>query len=427
MALSKQLRRYRGWIAFAVLVVIGGTVFALTRASGNEAPQTTYTTEAASIGTLAVTISGTGNLEIDGTTDVYPDVAGTVATIEVAEGESVTTGTVLFTLEDTDVESSIDKAYSEYAQSKQGVLQAESQLLKAESALDQLESRSSDPSATVEVSEGDIDAAELDVEAAELSLENAKTSRSNAWTSYQEATEARDDLEVTSPASGVVYSLGVEVGDAVSAAGGGTGSDSASGSTTGATTADPPVVIAPEQPLAVHLTINEVDLPTLAIGQRADVEFDALSNVTATGKVYDISDEGSSEQGVVTFSVWISLDVAHDSLRAGMSSAATIVTQIAKDALLVPNGAVKTNTDDGSYYVEVLPEGATTPEKVTVEVGLSNATQTQILSGLSEGDPVVTTTSTSSSTEEDEESGGGFEGPGAGGGMMVPGMGGGPQ
>jgi HlyD family secretion protein len=426
MALSKQLRRYRGWIAFAVLVVIGGTVFALTRASGNEAPETLYTTEVASIGTLAVTVSGTGNLEIDGTTDVYPDVAGTVASIEVAKGESVTTGTVLFTLKDTDVESAIDKAYSEYTQAKQGVLQAESQLLKAESSLDQLESRSSDPSATVEVRDSDIDAAELDVEAAELSLDNAKTSRSNAWTSYQEATEARDDLEVASPASGVVYSLGVEVGDAVSASGGGTGSDSTSGATTGAVTNDPPVVIAPEQPLAVHLTVNEVDLPTLTVGQRADVEFDALSDVTATGKVYEISDEGSNEQGVVTFDVWISLDVAHDSLRAGMSSAATIVTQIAKDALLVPNGAVKTNTDDGSYYVEVLSEGATTPEQVTVEVGLSNATQTQILSGLSEGDPVVTTTSTSSSTEDDEESGG-FGGSGAGGGIMVPGMGGGPQ
>jgi multidrug efflux pump subunit AcrA (membrane-fusion protein) len=426
MALSRKVRRYRGWIALAVLLAVGGTAFAITRAGGDEAPETTYTTETAAPGTLSVTVSGTGNLEIDGTTDVYPDIAGTVESIEVAEGDIVTTGTVLFTLGDSEVESSIDKAYASYRQAKQGVAQAQGQLLKAKASLEELAERSDDPSATVAVSDADIEAAELEVESAQLSVESAKASQSSAWTEYETAKEARDDLEVVSPASGVVYSLGIDVGDAVSATGGGSGSDSASAtSQTGATTSDPPVVIAPEQPLAVHLTVNEVDLPALAIGQRADVEFDALTDVTATGKVYEISDEGANEQGVVTFDVWVSLDVANEALRAGMSAAATIVTQIAKDALLVPNGAVKTDSD-GSYYVEVLREGATTPEQVAVEVGLSNATQTQIVSGLTQGDPVVTTTSTSSdSSSEDGEDSRGFEGPG--GGMMVPGMGGGPQ
>ncbi len=120
----------------------------------------------------------------------------------------------------------------------------------------------------------------------------------------------------------------------------------------------------------------------------------------ATGKVYEIADEGSNDQGVVTFEVRVSIDVADEGLRPGMSAAATIVTEIAKDALLVPNGAVKSNSD-GSYYVEILADGETTPTQVTVETGLTNATQTQILSGLSEGDLVVTTTTSSDASSSD--------------------------
>ncbi|MCG2806773.1 MAG: efflux RND transporter periplasmic adaptor subunit, partial [Coriobacteriia bacterium] len=67
--------------------------------------------------------------------------------------------------------------------------------------------------------------------------------------------------------------------------------------------------------------------------------------------------------------------------------------------------------------VEVLDAGVTEPRSVTVETGLANATQTQILSGISEGDAVVTLTSDSSSDSADTQ----------GGGLMLPGMGGGPR
>lgn len=174
-------------------------------------------------------------------------------------------------------------------------------------------------------------------------------------------------------------------------------------------------MIAPKQPLAVHLTVNEVDLPSLKVGQRADIEFDALPDLAATGKIYEIASEGSSSSGVVTFDVWLSLDVADPALRSGMSSAATIVTDVVKDALLVPNGAVKSD-GNGGYYVQVL-DASGNPQKVTVETGVASSTQTQILSGISEGDEVVTASSaTSSSSSSGSQSGGGF--------MM---MGGGPR
>jgi macrolide-specific efflux system membrane fusion protein len=100
-----------------------------------------------------------------------------------------------------------------------------------------------------------------------------------------------------------------------------------------------------------------------------------------------------------------------------MSAAATIVTDVAKDTLLVSNAAVKSD-GEGGYYVRVLDEGSETPRQIVVETGLASATQTQILAGISAGDTVVTQTVDDSASDTQTQPGGG---------MMVPGMGGGPR
>lgn len=412
MALSKKLRRYRGWIAGAVLVAVAGAAFVVSRGAGGDEATVSYTTEAATIGAISVTVSGTGNVSIGDTTDVWPDGSGTVSRIAVQEGSVVSTGTVLFTLDADAAEANTAKAYASYLQSRQSVLNAEAQVIKAENDLDTITARSKLPTPTA--TSDDIVLAEKNVAIAEAGLTAAKASQSTAYTSYQDAKAAEGDLSVTSPCSGTVYSVGVEVGDAISASGGNTSSQTVS--TTGDTasaSSSAPIVILNGSRLVVKLTVNEVDLPALAVGQRADVEFDALPDLTATGKIYDISDEGLNTQGVVTFDVYIALDVIDDALRPAMSTAATIVTDLAKDALLVPNAAVQSD-GDGGYYVQVL-DASGTPQKMPVEVGLMSATQTQILSGISEGDEVITQT-LDGQTESDST-----------GGFMMPGMGGGPR
>lgn len=124
MTISKKLRRYRGWIALIALVAVGGVAYAFTRPASSDTATTTYTTGAAEIGTLSVTVAGTGNLEVDGTTDVYPTTSGTVATIKVAEGDEVAVGDVLFTLDSDTVKAATAKSLASYRQSQQGVAQS---------------------------------------------------------------------------------------------------------------------------------------------------------------------------------------------------------------------------------------------------------------------------------------------------------------
>jgi len=324
---------------------------------------------------------------------------------------------VLFTLDSDTAKAATAKSLASYRQSQQGVAQASANLVKAKNNLATLQDRADEPSSTV--TSADIAAAKAEVSSASASLTSSKASVTVASLDYEQAKDAESDLAVKATASGVVYELNIEVGDSVSSGGSsssdsGTGASATGAATTASTSSSASIVLAPVQPLAVHLTVNEVDLPALKVGQRADIAFDALPSLTATGKVYDISRAGTNSSGVVTFDVWLSLDVADAGLRAGMSSAATIVTNVVKDALLVPNGAVKSD-GDGGYYVQVL-DASGAPQKVVVETGEANATQTQILSGISEGDKVVTASSSATSSMQ-----------GQGGGFLMGGIGGGPR
>jgi multidrug efflux pump subunit AcrA (membrane-fusion protein) len=99
-----------------------------------------------------------------------------------------------------------------------------------------------------------------------------------------------------------------------------------------------------------------------------------------------------------------------------MSAAATIVTEVATNTLIVSNSAL--NSDGkGGYYVLVIDADAAQPRQVAVETGLASATQTQILEGLTESDIVVTQTVDSAASDAGSTS--------PGGGIMMPGMGGG--
>jgi hypothetical protein len=183
------------------------------------------------------------------------------------------------------------------------------------------------------------------------------------------------------------------------------------------------VTIARDGLMAVDLSINEVDVTTLRVGQAAELTFDAVPDLTITGKVDSIGEEGTVSQGVVTYDVWVTLDVNDARLKAGMSSTASIITAVARNVLLVPNAAIKTS-DQGSY-VQVLPTGATAPQNVIVTTGLEGTSQTVIGSGITTGTLVVTkTTTTGSDTSSSSSSSSSQQGDQ--GGFMMMGTGGPP-
>ncbi len=197
--------------------------------------------------------------------------------------------------------------------------------------------------------------------------------------------------------SGIVAQVNVEVGD------------SSSGSAV--------ATLITKQKIA-EVSLNEVDIAKVKVGQKATLTFDAVSDLTITGEVSQVDTIGTASQGVINYGVQIAFDTQDDRVKLGMSVSAAIITEAKQDVLLAPNAAVKSEGD--SYYVEVVSstEDLTqTPTKQSVEIGLSNDTTTEIINGLKDGDKVVTQTITAntSSTQTQSQSNTGLRIPGVGG------------
>lgn len=158
------------------------------------------------------------------------------------------------------------------------------------------------------------------------------------------------------------------------------------------------------------ITLNEVDIAKVKIGQKTTLTFDAVPGLSITGGVSEINTVGTVSQGVVSYSVKIIFDTQDERVKSGMSVSAAVITDVKSDVLLVPNSAVK--YQGNTNYVQVLVGGV--PQDKTVEIGLSNDSQTEITNGLNEGDEIIT--QTISSTAQTTPSAGGLRIPGIGGG-----------
>ncbi len=244
---------------------------------------------------------------------------------------------------------------------------------------------------------------ELDVKSAELSVQQ----RENA---LLDAKEKLEDYYIRAPFDGTVAKLNVKK------------SDSVSGGFAVAT-------LVTKQELA-EVSLNEVDVSKVKVGQKATLTFDAIPELSMTGEVAGIDTVGTVSQGVVTYNVKINLDTQDAGVKSGMSVTAAIITDVKQDVLEVPNAAVKLQGE--GHYVEVVNKNALNfsgvgstsspivsgviPNRVTVGVGLSNDTMTEITGGLNEGDLVVTRTISSNSNQTQQQQNSNLRIPGLGGG-----------
>lgn len=219
----------------------------------------------------------------------------------------------------------------------------------------------------------------------ELDLASLRLSVQQKVNALADAKSAYSDYTISAPFDGQVASVSVAAGDDVS-----------SGSAIA-------TVITPNK--VAEITFSESDIAKVKVGQKASLLFDAIEDLEITGQVAKVDLVGTVSSGVVSYAVTVSLDTNDDRIKSGMTVEATIITETKIDVLTVPNAAVKTK--NGVSYVLTLPtatatdventsgvQSETAPTQTTVTVGLSDDTNTEILTGLSENDIVVTKTTT---------------------------------
>lgn len=218
-----------------------------------------------------------------------------------------------------------------------------------------------------------------------LDIRDKKIVISQKQNALYDAQQTLADYSVYMPFDGVISNVLVSKGDTASSS---------------ATIAD----VISDKKLA-QITLNEIDVVKIKIGQKATLTFDAISDFTITGSVVEIDTVGTVAQGVVSYNIKISFDIDDSRIKPGMSANASIISSSKQNALLVPNSAIKTQWQ-GAYYVETLESGNTVTKK-TVTIGIANDTSTEIVSGLDGKENVITNTiktSTASSAAQSSSS-----------------------
>ena len=243
------------------------------------------------------------------------------------------------------------------------------------------------------------------------SLQSASESLRNAEISLENQYENLDDYTITSPIKGTIVDKNYNAGETTEAN-------------------QVLCTIYDLSYLTMTLSVDELDIASIEVGQSVSIVADAVEDTTYTGTVTKVSVAGTSSGSATTYPVTIRIDET-DGLLPGMSVDATIELASAEDVLAIPSAAlnrgdtVLVTADSPSAangtLVESTAEDGEDYYSVEVTTGVSGDDYIEIVSGLQEGDTVAYIPTSSSSSEMGMMGGmpGGMGGgmPGGGGGM----------
>ncbi len=404
------MRRNR--VKLGLILVLACLLLVSLSACGGPAEEGQSQLAEVSRGDLLVTVSADGNLSFVKDRQLVFGISGTIAEVNVEEGELVSQGMVLARLDTTSLELAVKAAkvdldiatnsytkltypysYSTFAldipealasiaDAKRGLSQAEESLeigLSFEQywqvweGLNQAKDKLTEAAQRLARGRGEdvftsgiLSVADFwTLRAAQLGMEGAQVALDMA----------NDDLEkavMVAPFDGVIAAVNIKEGDSLSAM------DYATRTI---------VELVDPGEMELSAEVDEIDVPHVEPGQRAIISVDALPDVQLEGEVTSVSPVATEESGLILYKIKVSFEVPEGSgLKAGMSATADIVITGRSGVLLVPSRAIGEDSQ-GNPAVKVVVDGQI--EERAVVIGISDGYDTEILSGLEEGEVVV--------------------------------------
>lgn len=412
----------------AIVVILLIIWLAGSKIFGAKSKTPQYQTATVTRGTLVSSVTESGTVSSGNSAPITTQATGIVTQVSVKNGDYVEQGQTIATLSlDSNSQQKQIAAYANYLSAQNNLNSAKSKMDSLQSALfkanqafltdrginNPSDAQKADP---VYIEENaDWLQAEADYTNQQGVIAQAQAAFSSASLSY-----AQTSSTVTAPITGYISNLSVTPGTPLvgNSANSSSSTDTSANSSSSQTLGN---ITLKGASLTATVNLTEIDVTKVRIGQKVTMTLDAFPDKTFTGKVSAIDTNGSVSSGVTSYPTTITFDSAPDTIYPNMGVNATIITNIKDDVLLVPTSAVQ--TQNGSSSVRVLNNGQIS--EVTVETGLSSDTQTEITSGLSEGQTVVVgtlATGTTSTTTASPFGGtglgggrGGFGGGGAGG------------
>jgi len=397
-------------IIIAVLVLAGG-YFVYTKFFKQTAAAAQYQTATVQKGTLVETVSASGAVTTANNTPVVTQVTGKITKLYVNNGDAVTVSQPIAVIElDQASQQKYLQQLASYQSAQNSLTSATNSELTLRSAMLTAEDnfkkgaieKGKDPDSVTYITLKEaMKAAEHSYENQQNVIHQSQLSLSSAALSLQQFSPT-----IKAPISGTITGLFLQEGSVIPAQAVSSGTQTLSQNIAYITTSNLPIV---------SVSLTEIDIPKVQIGNKATLTFDAFPDKTFTGRVFSINTTGSVSSGVTSYPTTIILDTENPGIYANMSATANIIITSKDNVLYVPSAAVI--SQNGETVVRTLVDEQV--NTVPVVTGISSDEGTEIVSGLNEGDVVVTavissTTSTSgtSSPFGIRTGGGGFGGRG---------------
>lgn len=390
---GKKRKRWIFWV-LVVLVIAGG---AIRWTMGNQTSKIQYKTQAATMGSLTVEVTATGNLQPTNTVTVGSELSGIIKSVEVDYNDQVTVGQVLARLDTTKLQTQVLQSRAALDAARAKVLQVGATIKEARDQLSRLKN-------LVKIG-GSKAVSKHDLDAAEATLARGLADEASARASVNQAAAVlalnETDLAkalIKSPINGIVLTRSVEPGQTVAAS------------------LQAPVLFTLAEDLAhmeLHVDVDEADVGRVMAGQKATFTVDAYSERVFPAIITQVRFGSKTTSGVVTYETLLDVDNADLSLRPGMTATADIVVMEVENALLVPNAALRFSppadlkgerTRRGGILTKLFPRPPGRTEKppesssakkqqkvwilregrplaVSIETGFTDGTRTQVMGG----------------------------------------------
>ena len=344
---------------------------------------TFYKKDSVSEKKLEVSIEASGIIEAISSVEIKSKASGEILYLGAEVGDTVEKGSMLGQIDQRTPKNILDQSASDLEASKVRLDNAKSQFERGS----ELHSKGS--------------ISDKDYEDIQENLAQAKSTVVRTEVSYENAKIALDDTVVRSPVAGTIISRPVEVGQVISsptmAVGGGTIL----------------MTLADLSKVRVRALVDEIDVGKVSIGQVVSIKVAAYRDKEFFGTVAKIEPLAKVDQNVTTFPVLIDIDNDENLLLLGMNTDVVIEILNKDVSMTAPFMSLRTRKDIysaatilnipketvDSFLLEkvkgenfnkfiVIKESKKGPQLSWVEIGVSDLSNVEIISGLSQGDTV---------------------------------------
>ena len=338
---------------------------------------------------LTATVTASGNVRARRKVDISSDISARVAELLIDEGDDVEEGQELLRLDPSRYEAAVNRSRATLMQAQASVTQSRANFDRADREADRKESLWARDSLLV--SRQEVENARTDLEVQQALLRSAEFGVRQAQAALDEARDELSKTVIVAPMAGRVTRLNVEEGETVIV-----GTMNNPGSLV--------LTVSDLSVMEVVLEVDETDVPEISLGDRATVDLDAFPDLEFPGFVTEIGNSairppsqvaGTGQTPTIDFEVVVTLENPQAELRPDLSATAEVVTETRNNQLSIPIIALTLREDeedesDDSDPLEgvfVITEGHAyfTP----VEVGIAGQEYFEVVSGLSQGDSIV--------------------------------------